>query len=659
MVLDDWDADGGLPFATITGANFLPALHRATALHRAEIERIVNDPTPPTFANTLAALERSGAPLSRVRRLFWMLASAHADPSIRSIEAEVGELLTRHATTIGHDPRLFERIAAVWSDRHGLDAEQRRLVENVYRGFVAGGAELDGTDKERFAAIDERLQTLSVEFGQNVLAESAAWELWLGDADLDGIPDSLRASAAQRATSHGSVGRYLFTLDRGDFEGVLSFAKRPDVREAIWRGFTSRCDGGVHDNRPLIAEILALRHERAALLGFVSYADYKLDDSMARTPAAAAALLERVWRPAYARAGAELAELQAVADAAGASGPLQAWDLRFYAELLRRDRFDLDGAALRAHLPLDAVRDAAFDAARRLYGLSFARRPDLPVYYPGVDAWAISRADGAHAGLLYTDYLARPEKRGGAWMGSLRVQEKLDGPVTPIIYTVANFAPAPSGDTTRLSLDEARTLFHEFGHALHGLLSDVTYPSLAGTAVARDFVELPSKFMEHWIDASEVLAGFGVPSGLIDALGRAGNYGQGIATLEFLASAIVDLEIHADPALTGDADLEAGILERLQMPIAVAMRHRLPHFTHVFDGGYAAAYYSYLWSEVLDADAFEAFTETGDIFDPALATRFKVEILARGDSREPAQSFVAFRGRDPSELALLRARGLS
>jgi len=658
-MLEDWNAGlGAPPFDRIAASDFLPALLAGIALHRAEIEAVATDLRPADFDNSVAALERAGKPLSLVRRVFWMLASAHAGPEVRALENEVGELLTRHATSYSHDPRLFARIAAVWRDRDGtgLNAEQWRLLDNVYRGFIMGGAQLDEAGRQRFAAIDERLQSLSVSFGQNVLAAATDWELWLDAADLGGVPDSLRASAAQRAVGRGQAGRFLFTLDRGDFEGVLSFADRRDVRETMWRGFTDRCDGGTHDNRPLIAEILALRTERAALLGFASHADYALDDSMAQTPAAAAALLERVWMPAHVRALEEVAELQAFAEAQGAAFELAAWDLRYYAEQVRRARYALDGAAVRAHLPLDAVRAAAFDAARRLYGLRFERR-ELPVYHPDVASWSVAGADGAAVGLLYTDDIARSEKRGGAWMGSLRVQER-DGGVLPIVYTVANFARAPAGQATRLSLDEARTLFHEFGHALHGLLSDVTYPSLAGTAVARDFVEFPSKFMEHWIDAPEVLAGFGVPDDLIAAIGRAGNYGQGMATLEFLASAIVDLEIHRGGA-TGWAETEAGVLDRLAMPSTITMRHRLPHFTHVFDGGYAAAYYSYLWSEILDADAFEAFVEAGDIFDPRLAMRFRTEILARGDSREPEQSFAAFRGRDPDEGALLRSRGLA
>jgi peptidyl-dipeptidase Dcp len=435
---------------------------------------------------------------------------------------------------------------------------------------------------------------------------------------------------------------------------------RRDLREQIWRGFTSRCDGDAFDNNPLIAEIAALRQESAVLLGFATYADYKLADSMARTPDAAAALMARVWAPAKAHAQIERDELQALMDAERPGAILAAWDWLHYAERIRKERYDLDGAAVKAYLDLDAVRAAAFDVAGRLYGLRFAVRHDVAVYQADVQAWAVTDAAGATVGLLYTDYYARPEKHGGAWMGSLRVQEKLDGAVTPIVYTVANFAKPQPGSKALLALDEARTLFHEFGHALHALLSDVTYPSLAGTAVSRDVVEFPSKIMEHWIVAPEILRGLGMPDALIAGIARADVAGQGHATVEFLASAMLDLALHRRTDFTGfDAGaFETEELARIGIPEPIGMRHRLPYFSHVFDGGYASAYYSYLWAEVLDGDAFEAFVETGNLFDPALADRFRRQVLAFGDSRDPMASFIAFRGREPDESGLLRQRGL-
>ena len=654
---------GAPPFALIAAEDFLPALKAAIALNLDEIAAIRDDPAPPDFENMIAALERSGEALARVRRLFWTISSAQATDAIRAIEAEMAALMSAHGTTIGHDEALFRRIATVFAQREtlGLDEEQKRLLENSHTGFVRGGAALGAADKERFAAIDARLSELSVLFGQNVMAATNAWTLSLGPADLDGLPDTLRLAAAARAEAAGEAGRWLFTLDRTDYESFLAFSARRDLRETLWRAFTSRCDGGPNDNLPVIAETLALRDERARLLGYADYAAYKLADSMARTPDAAEALLIELWEPGKLRAAAEAAELQALIDADGGGFTLAPWDWRFYAERVRRERYALDGAAVKHHLRLDAVRSAAFAAAARLYGLSFTRREDIAGYHPDVWAWEVTTTGGKPVGLLFTDYLARPEKHGGAWMGSLRVQERLDCDVRPIVYLVANFAPAPPPDTaaTRLSLDEARTLFHEFGHALHGLLSDVTYPSLSGTSVARDFVEFPSKFMENWIIDRGVLASFGVPAPLIDAIHRAEAYGQGFATVELVSAALIDLALHrrADPGREVKAFAEVE-LARLGMPEAIGLRHRLPYFTHIFDGGYASAYYSYLWSEALDADAFEAFVAAGDIFDPALAHRFRDEILAQGDKRDPMDSFKAFRGRAPDGQALMRARGL-
>ena len=662
-LLSRWTAPfGAPPFDQVKAADFLPALRAGIAEQQREIEAI--KAAAPGFETSLAALERSGLALSRVRRLFWMLSSAQADPGIRAIEAEVSALLTAHASAIGHDSGLFAHIAAVWESREGLDEEQRRLVEESYRGFEQGGALLGAADKARFAQIDQKLAGLSVRFGQNVLAAAAAWEMLLDAPDLDGLPDDMRAAAAERSATSGNPGLYAFKLDRGEVEAFLAFSTRRDLRERIWRAFTGRCDGGANDNRPVLAEIIALRSEQARLLGRRRYADLALEGSMAATPQAAAALMARVWAPARIRAVAEAAELQQLMDSHGARATLEPWDWRFHAEHIRRDRFALDGAAVKRHLRLDSVRGAAFAAAQRLFGLRFTPQGDVPLYHSDVRAWAVEDASGAPVGLLYTDYFARAQKHGGAWMGSLRVQEKIDAPVLPIVYTVANFVRAPRPEETCVSLDEARTLFHEFGHALHALLSDVTFPSLAGTSVPRDFVEFPSKLMEHWIAAPEALRGLGMPEPLVEAIGRADSFGQGFATVEFLASAIVDLAIHesADPGADPNR-IEAETLARIDMPPQIAMRHRLPHFTHIFDGGYGSVYYSYLWSEMLDADAFEAFAQAserrGDLFDPQLAGRYRREVLARGNARDPMASFIAFRGRAPDEAALLRSRHLA
>jgi peptidyl-dipeptidase Dcp len=663
-LLRPWDGPlGAPPFAQVRAEDFLPAFDVACQWHRAEISAIAAQAEAPTFENTIAALERAGEALARVRRLFWTLSSAQGTPEIQAIEGAVSALLSAHSTAINHDSALAARVAAVYAARHdaGLTAPQVRLVEGSHAGFRRSGAGLTPAQKDRFAAIDARLSALSVQFGHNVLAATADWVLDLGPDDLAGLPAPLCAAAAARAAASGAPGRYHVTLDRTDYESFLGFSQRRDLRERLWRAFTGRCDGGAHDNWRVIAETLALRQERAALLGYADHAHYALEDSMAHTPAAAMDLLEQLWAPGKRRAAEEAAELQALIDGEGGGFALAPWDWRFYAEQVRRSRYALDGAAVAQHLRLDAVRQAAFDTATRLYGLSFIRRTDIAGYHPDVWAWEVREVSGEAVGLLFTDYLARPEKHGGAWMGSLRVQEAMDGPVLPVVYLVANFAAAPPPDTaaTRLSIDEARTLFHEFGHALHGLLSRVTYPSQSGTAVARDFVEFPSKLMENWIVSRPVLSGFGVPDALIDAIRNAEGYGQGFATVELISCALIDLALHGSAEAAADprAFVEAQI-QRLGMPAQIGLRHRFPYFTHVFDGGYAAAYYSYAWSEALDADVFEAFVASGDVFDPALAARFRNEILSVGDTRDPMASFEAFRGRAPDADALMRARHL-
>ena len=660
-LLEPWGGPAESPdFAAIRADQFLSAIDTGIAQSRVEVAAITANPAAPDFANTVEAIERSGATLARARRIFWMLSSAQAGDDIHAIEAEVSARLTAWGTEVSQDSALFERIAAVWKDRNHLDPEQERLVDNSYKSFVSGGAALGLDDKQRLGEIVTGLGALGVKFGQNVLAATNSAEVVVGEDEAAGIPDDLRAAAASAAAARGLAGQLLFGLDRGTYEGLLTFADDRAVRERMWRTFTGRCQSGKHDNLPVIAEIVALRQEKATLLGFATYADFALQDSMAKTPAAAAGLMERVWQPGLCQARREADALQEIVNRDGGGFTLEAWDWRYFSDRVRRERFAYDAGAVRAHLSLGKVRAAAFAAAERLYGLRFTRRDDVPVYHGDVLAWAVDNDDGSPVGLLFTDYLARPEKHGGAWMGSLRVQETMDGIVRPIVYTVANFTRGDSEQAVLLSLDEARTLFHEFGHALHALLSNVTFPSLAGTAVARDFVEFPSKLMEHWVASPEALRGFGVPAELADAVARAESFGQGFATVEFLASAMVDLALHqAAPAPTDIAGFERQTLAALDMPNAIGMRHRLACFTHVFDGGYASAYYSYLWSEVLDADVFEAFTASGDMFDPELSGRLRREVLAQGDARDPMQSFIAFRGREPEEAALLRSRSLS
>ncbi|MEO7277034.1 MAG: M3 family metallopeptidase [Sphingomicrobium sp.] len=657
LLLARWLCPEGSPdFAAFKTENFLPAFGIAIDESRLEIGAITADDRPADFDNTLLALERSGETLARVKRIFWLLSSTQSDDQLRAIESSVSAMLAAFGTEISHDPALFARVRKVWNERDKLNPEQQRLVERSYNGFLSSGAALNAAAQQRLGDILLRLSALSVKFGQNVLAATNFCEITLDRSQLGGIPADMVEAAAQKQSTNRSI----FVLDRGVFEALLTFADDRGVREQTWRAFTSRCQSGEYDNLPIIAEIMTLRQEQAALLGYATFADYALEESMARTPTAAGALLQRLLTPAIEQALEERARLEALA-----GHEIEAWDWRYFADRVRRKAYAYDAAAIRAHLSLGKVRSAAFDAAGRLYGLTFHRRDDVPVYHPDVHAWSVADRDGSPLGLLFTDYLARPEKYGGAWMGSLRVQEKMDGPVRPIVYTVANI-PAPPNTGSRddsgalLSLDEARTLFHEFGHALHALLSNVTYPSLAGTSVARDFVEFPSKLMEHWVVAPEALRGFGIADELVEAIGRADSFGQGFSTVELLASALVDLELHQSARPPLDiARFEQETLRRLEIPSAIGMRHKLAYFTHVFDGGYASAYYSYLWSEVLDADVFEAFEAAGDLFDTDLAARLRREVLSAGDSRDPMASFIAFRGRQPDESALIRSRCLA
>lgn len=675
-----WETPFGLPpFASITPAHIRPAFDAALARHREEIEAIKADGSQPDFANTIEALERAGRALSRVGGVFYNLAGANTNPELQAIERELSPLTARHWSAIMMDQTLFSRVAAVFEKREslGLDPEQARLLEQTHRGFVRSGAALDEQGRARLAAIGERLAELGTQFGQNVLKDESSYALVIEDeAGLAGLPEFLRRAMARAAADRGHRGKHVVTLSRSIIEPFVTFSTRRDLREQAFAAWRLRGENGAEtDNRAVVAEMVKLRAEKARLLGFQTFAHFKLDDAMAKTPERVRDLLERVWRPAKARATQEAADLAALAAAAGENAPIRPWDWRHYAEKLRQQRYALDEAALKPYLQLDRIIEAAFDVAGRLFGLSFAERPELKGYHPDVRVFEAKDASGRHIGLFLGDYFARPSKRSGAWMSSYRSQRNFDGEVRPIIVNVCNFAKPADGEPALLSLDDARTLFHEFGHALHGLLSDVQYGSLAGTSVSRDFVELPSQLYEHWFLTPEVLNRFGLhaetgeamPQALIDKIKTAQTFNQGFATVEYTSSALVDLAFHSLEygALETADDIdpvafEAGELARLGMPAGMSMRHRTPHFTHVFSGdGYSAGYYSYLWSEVMDADAFNAFLEAGDVFSPELAARLKTYIYAAGDTRDPEEAYTLFRGRLPTPDALLEKRGLA
>ncbi len=589
---------------------------------------------------------------------------------MQAAEREIAPLLARHSNEIYLNAALFARIDGLWQKRDalGLDDEQRQVLDRYHTIFVRGGAALDEAGKKRLAEINERLATIGTEFSQNVLAAENGFMLVLeSEEDLAGLPESIRAVAAEAARDRDLPGKYVITLSRSSIEPFLQFSTRRDLREKAFQAWVRR---GEEENKGLMAETIRLRNERARLMGYDSFAHFRLTDTMAKTPEAVSELLNAVWEPALRRVAAEERALQAMIAAEGGNFRLAPWDWRHYAERQRKVEFDYDDAELKPYLQLDNVIAAAFDVAGRLFGLVFEEIGDLQLYRPDVRVWRVTGKDGKFVGIFLADYFARPSKRSGAWMSGLRGQQKLTGDVRPIVVNVMNFARAPAGKPTLISFDDAHTLFHEFGHALHGLLSDVTYPLIAGTSVARDFVELPSQLYEHWLEQPEVLKRFAlhaetgepIPETLLDKVLAARRFNQGWATVEYASSALVDLDLH----LLTDADevdvlaVERATLERIGMPDTVVMRHRTPHFAHIFSGGgYASGYYSYLWSEVLDADAFEAFVEAGDIFDAETARRLHEHVYSAGYRRDPAEAYAAFRGRMPSTGPLLRKRGLA
>jgi peptidyl-dipeptidase Dcp len=671
--LTAWNGPLGLPdFTAFADDAFAPVFEEAIAAHAAEIDAIAENAAAPTVENTLAALELGGEALDRVSAIFWCRAGAHTNDDIQALERDIAPKMARHWSSISMNAPLFARIDALYRKRAelGLNAETLRVLEQSWKGFVRAGARLDEAGKARLAAINEELASLGARFGQNVLADEKAWVLYLGENDLAGLPEFLRSAMAEAAETRGHKGEFAVTLSRSIYEPFMSFSERRDLREQVFRAFTMRGqNGGETDNTAVVRDLLALRAEKARLLGYGSYADLKLDDTMAKTPKAVAGLLDPVWEKALEKAAADEANLQKLAADAGSNEKIAAWDWRFYQEKLRAKKYAFDEAELKPYLQLDRVIEACFDVATRLFGITFEEVKGIATWHPDARVFRVLDPDGSERGLFLADYFARPSKRSGAWMSALRSGYKLGHGSRPIIYNIMNFARPAPGEAALLSLDEARTLFHEFGHALHGMLTDVTWPSVSGTSVSRDFVELPSQLYEHWLTVPEVLekhalhhrTGRPMPKELLDKMLAAKTFTAGFATVEFAASALVDMAYHArTDAPAAPLDFEAETLARLRMPDAIAMRHRTPHFLHVFSGdGYSAGYYSYLWSEVLDADAFSAFEETGNVFDKAMAEKLRRNIYAAGGSRDPEELYTAFRGKMPSPDAMMVKRGLA
>jgi len=676
-LLDTWAPPYGLPpFASVHAEHYLPAFAAALAEQRSEIDALAAATDAPTFANTLVAFDGSGRNLSRVRDLFFNLAAAETSPALQKDELEVAPLLAAHNSAIYMNAALFARINAVAAQAAllGLSLEQRRLVDRVHLDFVRAGAHLDAAAKTRYAQVVGKLAELTTQFSQNVLADEAGYQLLLtNEDDLAGLPASLRHAAKAAAEARGHKGEHVYaiTLSRSLMVPFLTFSERRDLREQALTAWLSRGEhAGASDNRPIALQILKLRLEQANLHGYKTFADYQLVDRMAGQPSAVQDLLGQVWEPAKRRANAERDAIKAMALASGNTHPIEQWDWRFYAEKVRQTRYQLDDAETKPYFELNAMIGAMFDCAGKLFGLTFDEKMGVPMYHPDVRTFEVKNASGALVGLFLSDNFARASKSGGAWMSAYRLQSRIaESDIIPIIANHNNFAKAPAGEPTLLSLDDVRTLFHEFGHGLHGLLSNVTFERLSGTNVLQDYIELPSQLFEHWALESVVLdchakhyqTGAPIPAVLRERIEAARLFNKGFETVQYTSSALVDMAAHA---LTdyNDFDIvafEKAELARLGMPSAIPMMHRLIHFRHLFAGdSYAAGYYVYMWAEVLDADAFGAFVEAGDPFDAATAERLHRYVYSAGNTIEPRDAYVAFRGRAATVEPMLRKKGL-
>ena len=675
-LLAKWEGPfGGVPpFDRVQIALFKPALESAMTEQLAETDRIANDPAAPDFENTIAALERTGRTLDRVTTLYGIWSSTMANPEFQAVQREMAPRLAAFNDRITQNEPLFKRIDAVYNSpaKARLTPEQQRLTWLYYTNFVRAGAHLHPEAKKRLSEINQQLAGLFTKFSQNVLAEETDQFIVLkSEEELAGLPQSVRDAAAAAAEQKKQPGTWVIMNTRSSIDPFLTYSDRRDLREKAWRMFVNRGDNGdEHDNNATITEILQLRAERAKLLGYPTHAHWRLENSMAKTPERAMELMEAVWKPAVARVHEEVADMQALADKQGAKIKIEPWDYRYYMEKVRKAKYDLDQNEIKPYLQLEKLREGIFWVAGELFNFQFTPVTNVPVAHPDIRVWEVAdKTTKRHIGLWYFDPYARAGKRSGAWMNAYRTQEKIDGVITTIVSNNANFVKGKPGEPVLISWDDATTMFHEFGHALHGLNSNVTYPSLSGTAVPRDYVEFPSQLMEHWLSTPEVLQRFAVhyqtgkpiPQELVDKIKRSATFNQGFATVEYLAAALVDMKLH----LAGDKKIDPDAFERdtlaeLGMPKEIVMRHRLPHFLHIFSSdSYSAGYYSYLWSDVITADAFGAFTEAKGPYDRAVAERLRKFVFSVGNTVDPADAYRAFRGRDPQIDALMKKRGFA
>ena len=675
-LLAKWEGPyGGVPpFDRVQIPLFKPALEAAMAEQLAETEKIANNPAPPDFENTIVALERSGQSLDRVATLYGVWSATMNSPEFQVVQREMAPRLAAFNDQITQNEALFKRIDAVYNSpaKAKLKPEQQRVSWLYYTNFVRAGARLDANAKKRLSEINQQLAGLFTNFSQNVLAEENDQFLVLkSEAELAGLPQSLRDAAAAAAETKKQPGTWVIMNTRSSIDPFLTYSDRRDLREKAWRMFVNRGDNGdEHDNNAIITEILQLRAERAKLLGYPTHAHWRLENAMAKTPEKAMELMEAVWKPAVARVHEEVTDMQALADKEGAKIKIEPWDYRFYMEKVRKAKFDLDQNEVKPYLQLEKLREGIFWVAGELFNFNFTPVTNVPVAHPDIRVWEVTdKTTKKHIGLWYFDPYARAGKRSGAWMNAYRTQERINGEVTTIVSNNANFVKGKPGEPVLISWDDATTMFHEFGHALHGLNSNVTYPSVSGTAVPRDYVEFPSQLMEHWLSTPEVLQRFAlhyqtgkpIPQQLVDKIKRTSTFNQGFATVEYLAAALVDMKLHLAGAQKIDPDVfERETLEQLGMPREIVMRHRLPHFLHIFSSdSYSAGYYSYLWSDVLTADAFGAFVEGKGPYDRAVAGRLRKYIFSVGNTVDPAEGYRTFRGRDPKIDALMKKRGFA
>ncbi len=670
--LKNYETTYGIPpFEKIENKHYMPAFDAGISEHKAEIEKIVSNTDAPTFENTILAMEYSGKLLTKVSQVFFNLTEANTNDELQNIAKEISPKLSLHEDEILLNDKLFQRVKAVYDqkDKLSLNQEQAKLLDETFKSFIRSGANLTPKQKERVKKINEELSLLTLQFGDNVLAETNNFKLVIDNKDdLAGLPESVVSAASEESKEPG---KWVFTLQKPSWIPFLQYSEKRELREKLYKAMYNRCNNNNEfDNKEIIKKILTLRTERSQMLGFPNYAAFTLDDKMAKTPEKAFELLFKLWEPAVKNAKEEAADMQAMIDKEGGKFKLQSWDWWYYAEKIRKQKYDLDEAELRPYFELNNVRDGAFLLANKLYGIKFEELKNVPLPHPDARAFEVKEADGSHIGVLFVDYYPRESKRGGAWMDSFRNQYRtIDGKnVSPIITNVGNLSK-PTGDLPALlSFEEVTTLFHEFGHGLHGLLSNCTYESLAGTSVPRDFVELPSQVMENWCSQPEMLKLFAkhyktgevIPQSLIDKIVAAKKFNQGFETVEYLSASILDMDYHVLASTEGlDIDkFESENMKKIGLPEEIIPRYKSTYFNHIWGGGYAAGYYSYIWAEVLDADAFNAFIESGDIFNKEIATSFRENVISRGGTDDAMKMYLKFRGKEPAIEPLLKKRGL-